>query len=408
MISARPTWHGCYDQSWKGLIVDEAFAHPAKFARGLIGRIYGYLMERQWLMPGETVVDPFGGVALGAMDCMSVGCRWVGCELEPRFVELGNRNIALWRDRWGLNGATLLQGDSRRLCEVVAGADVVLSSPPYAEVASRERSKEPWAINKGSQEYGDTDASRHVDGYGHSPGQLGAMPPGTVDAVVSSPPYAQHGLGNRNTNGCHFGVEPLEKSLERERQNKETELDSYGSSPGQLASLPPGSVADCVVSSPPFSDPGCQPAGNMPSRPVRSKIREMGLEKRAGEEYGKTNGQLGAETGETFWHAARQIVQQCHAILKPQGVAVFVCKDFVRKGERVPFSADWVRLCEACGFELVEWIHASLVKETRHSDLFDGEQVKVTQKKSFFRRLAEKKGSPRIDHEDLLFLRRLP
>jgi hypothetical protein len=106
----------------------------------------------------------------------------------------------------------------------------------------------------------------------------------------------------------------------------------------------------------------------------------------------------------TFWSAARDIVAECHAILKPGGVAVFVTKDFVRDKKRVPFSADWVRLCESCGFRLVKWARASLVSETRHGDLFCGETVKRTERKSFFRRLAEKKGSPRIDHEDVLFL----
>lgn len=50
---------------------------------------------------------------------------------------------------------------------------------------------------------------------------------------------------------------------------------------------------NCIVCSPPFSEAGSQPAGNMPSTPIRSKIRKVGLEKKAGEEYGKTHGQLG-------------------------------------------------------------------------------------------------------------------
>jgi len=37
----EPTiWTGCYNDSWNGVIVADAFAHPAKFARGLIRRIY--------------------------------------------------------------------------------------------------------------------------------------------------------------------------------------------------------------------------------------------------------------------------------------------------------------------------------------------------------------------------------
>ena len=29
-------WHGCYDDSWNGLICPDAFGHPAKFSRGLL------------------------------------------------------------------------------------------------------------------------------------------------------------------------------------------------------------------------------------------------------------------------------------------------------------------------------------------------------------------------------------
>src|SRR5262245_66648309 len=91
----QTTWHGCYDAGWKGLIVDEAFSHPAKFSRQLIGRIYAHLREH-YVPAGATVVDPFGGVALGALDAMAQGLHWVGCELEEKFHKLGCANIAQW------------------------------------------------------------------------------------------------------------------------------------------------------------------------------------------------------------------------------------------------------------------------------------------------------------------------
>ena len=39
-------WHGCYDDSWNGVLVPDAFAHPAKFAPGLISRILRHMLER--------------------------------------------------------------------------------------------------------------------------------------------------------------------------------------------------------------------------------------------------------------------------------------------------------------------------------------------------------------------------
>jgi len=32
-------FHGCYDDNWRDYITPESFAHPAKFARGLVERI---------------------------------------------------------------------------------------------------------------------------------------------------------------------------------------------------------------------------------------------------------------------------------------------------------------------------------------------------------------------------------
>mgnify|MGYP006304962845 CR=1 FL=1 len=74
--------HGLYDGSWKGFIADEAFAHPAKYARNLIRWIYDHLIEEDWLHAGDTVVDPFGGVGLGAMDAMRLGVNWIGVDVS--------------------------------------------------------------------------------------------------------------------------------------------------------------------------------------------------------------------------------------------------------------------------------------------------------------------------------------
>ncbi len=51
----KTAWTNCYDTSWKGLIVDEAFQHPAKFSRGLIHRIYQHAEEMGWFKAGDWV-----------------------------------------------------------------------------------------------------------------------------------------------------------------------------------------------------------------------------------------------------------------------------------------------------------------------------------------------------------------
>ena len=96
------------------------------------------------------------------------------------------------------------------------------------------------------------------------------------------------------------------------------------------------------------------------------------------------------------------ILEQVYAVLKPGGHAIFVTKDFVRAKARVPFSDQWQALCEAVGFRLVCAHRAMLVTDQgQQQDAFGQHKALRRERKSFFRRLAEAKGSPRIDHEDV-------
>lgn len=142
-------WRGLYRENWKGVITDESFAHPAKYGRGLIRKIYQHAVEEGWLHAGAEVLDCFGGVALGALECQLLGCAWTGVELEARFVSLGNGNLDLWNSRYGhlLNWGTarLIQGDSRQLSAVIRGADVSVSSPPYADSVNSQDHGIDWS-----------------------------------------------------------------------------------------------------------------------------------------------------------------------------------------------------------------------------------------------------------------------
>ena len=176
----------------------------------------------------------------------------------------------------------------------------------------------------------------------------------------------------------------------------------YPCSDGNIAALPPGEV-DAVVSSPPYEGIVADTKGHG----IKGAKGSIGHGCKADEaEYGKTEGQLGNDKGETFWQAAKQIVQQCHQILKPGGYAIWVVKAFVRKGKIVDFPGDWRRLCEAQGFQTVHEHHAMLVKETTHNGLFEP-IIEKKERKSFFRRLAESKGSPAIDFETVLCTRKI-
>ena len=71
----------------------------AKFARGLAFWLVEHALAEGWVASGDTVEDCFAGIAGGALPCLLKGVNWLGCELEPRFVELGQQNLAYWHQR---------------------------------------------------------------------------------------------------------------------------------------------------------------------------------------------------------------------------------------------------------------------------------------------------------------------
>lgn len=525
-------WAECYNLSWKGLITAESFSHPAKASRALITRIFAELLERDWLRKNDVVCDPFGGIGTTAIAGAYAGVQVICCELESKFVEFALANFKQNRTIWrglGKPEPVIVQGDSRRLRANIANPllalgviDALVSSPPYADGALNDSQR---TIHRSGLRTGDNEGDGGT--YGETPGQLGALSAGDVDAVIGSPPYAEiaSGAGGLNTKPSKHdgqqagrsasaasqdtdqrygdsagqmakmaagdvdaivssppftqgyagggginkrgynpeggegadkvgdrsyqgtGAERSEGNLESLKigevdavvgsppyvsgghhpdqtgawnkncrgQNKggtglgSKEAAGYGKSEGQIGQLNEGNI-NAVVSSPPYMgegtphrngiDPDKLPAGVKRGGP-NSQVRQHG--------YGDTEGQIGTiRSDETFWSAAHQVVRESYAILKPGGVAVWIVKAFVRNKKIVDFPGDWRRLCEHVGFEMVQEIHASLVSKTRLGHLFDpsGEVVKTRSRLSFFRRLAEKKGSPPIHHEVVLIMRK--
>lgn len=412
-------WRGLYCEGWTGLIAPEAFAHPAKFSRGLIRRIYQHAIAQGWLQAGQVVADPFGGVALGALHAMQNGLHWIGIELEEKFVALAQQNIDLWNARyaahlptWG--SAAILQGDSRQLCEVVKGATGVVGSPPFGNSDMRKGGSDLLRTNR-LQTGRNPDAPGSISNtttvpYGNSEYNLGNFPAreGDFDAAMGSPPYVRHGTGHDGACIRLNDAEDARREAEGCRRRP-----AYGEAIGQLAALPEGDpreVIDGVCGSPPFQGSMAQAHGGG-CLAAENDERYAGLGivkwKHRQSDYGNTDGQLGQSSGDTFWSASRQIMQQVYAILKPGGVAIWVCKRFVRNKQIVEFSQQWAQLGIACGFEPLEWIRAWLVEDRGAQFALNGDLVKRrVERKSFFRRLAESKGSPRIDWEDVIVQRK--
>jgi len=522
-------WASCYDLSYRGIIVPEAFGHPAKMSRGLLTRILRHAKEEGWLWPGAIILDPFGGIGstgiLGAYEGYSVVC----VELEQKFVDLAKQNIALHAKKLAALGCpqpVIIQGDSRNLqalldkeillCTDVSGAEKqsrtigndvgpvsceamtpnnsqsnevrqsveqsarlctvekiptgkvvqfggavqtgngsdclqknemdtnvsIVEAPKNTCASTTKRSPnrqgingtipsiilKPSAIRATPKSTKSADAeigkfiAESVDAsslpeqgtlpcallnadeqggerkIGHE--FLKAMKPGSVDAILSSPPYAQTLKGD-GTQAETAAESRAKRITEGGSLGQSQRTQGYGSK-GNLGNLRPGDVS-AIISSPPYEKAH---SPNTSESDVLNKNRKD-LRKWAWNQtqQGETEGQLGNSQGPTFWEAARDIVAQCLQILRPGGYAIWVVKDFVRAKKRVDFTGDWRKLCESVGFTTIHEHHALLVKETKHSTFF-GTETTIKARKSFFRRLCESKGSPRIDFEVVLCTRK--
>jgi hypothetical protein len=174
----------------------------------------------------------------------------------------------------------------------------------------------------------------------------------------------------------------------------------YGNTPGNLGNMAgdgfEAAVKDACVTSPPFEKQqqgggiGAWMRGENPDYPYAHESKHRANGSRPGYmQQGDTEGQLGNDQGETFWTAARQIVEQTYQVLRPGAVAVFVTGNFKRNGKVVDFGRQWLALCEACGFVGLEHIVAWKTEYMgTQMDLWGNGHEKRVDRISFFRRLS--------------------
>jgi len=623
-------WNNLYKERWNDLISPSAISHPAKFSHGLIRRIYEYALERGYITPDSKVLDPFGGVGLGAFYAVNSGLVWLGNELEDKFYLDAYKNFALWCERfwcvcddpeylfllrqyatpkleespqltlfsqdetnlddlleqikahafasWDRENKgqwcekcgkmivaypVLLKGDSRLLSSIIAEqVDGSISSPPFIDqVPQQDKSFKMPHDSTGNVkgDYGTTEnqlgnlppgdldsivgsppfmditsdrpsknivagglkmgASSMGDGYGTSDGQLGSLKEGSLDALLSSPPYANsldseksgidpskfkqpHGKTTQALRPTQYGKEngqlgtmkdegfdvsigsppfastmPGSESINFDTRpdgtsfgaGKSMQVDGYGKESGNLGNLPDKGF-DLSISSPSFagntggrgeaSRNGIDPAlfdrssggmkhgtgdsednldhlpmkgfdevmdasigsppfeastANMPNKPefyehpTQKDVSKYITNKSIGIGYGSSENQLGNSTGPTFWSAAREILGQCWLLLKPGAYSFWVCKNYVKNSQIVPFIDQWQILCEVCGFEHVETIIAWQIEHKPGQYDTEGNlKAKIIRRQSFFRLLAIKNNpETAIDYEAVLVMRKL-
>ena len=297
--------------------------------------------------------------------------------------------------------------------------DGVVTSPPFFETQSGGGiSKKGYRNEKMRKGVYDKVATRGYTPEKFGEGNISVMKEGNLDGVISSPPYEGIATGQGGLNTKPGRTPPPGPLGEGEKKRKDQTGRSaglasqntdqrYGDSEGQISRLKGGSV-DGLVTSPPYEDSVNSGKSGIDFYKVKDGERRDGKPWGMAARdftYGKKDGQIGALKKETYWEAMVKVYVECFLALKGGGYMAVVVKDFVRKKERVPLGDNTARLLMHIGFVVEYRIRAMLVKDLGTHDLFTG-KTKTVQRKSFFRRLQEAKGSPRIDWEEVIVVRK--
>ena len=161
-----------------------AVAHPAKMNTWLLE----YLI-RAFTEPCDTVLDPMAGSGNTGTVAALLGRNAVQVELERKFwewMEKARENVEKTETATPKGRIVNICGDARRLSELLSQADVAITSPPYANI-------DPTAFTNRHIGNREEPRSEYVkqEGYSDNPANIGNLPLGTVDACITSPPYAE-------------------------------------------------------------------------------------------------------------------------------------------------------------------------------------------------------------------------
>jgi 16S rRNA G966 N2-methylase RsmD len=464
---------------YTSMFITDAVLHPAKANLHMLR----WILER-YTKPGEWVLDPMAGTFSTCILASLLNRNAVGVDLEQRFVELGKQNSALF-DRLG--ELVILQGDARNLTAVLTKGQVydkIISSPPYADQNARDRKPDTTRNVRGrgnigapyqadavitSPPYADTKKqpakidlekqfcnmetntrpdtqNRHtpgrqraiesmVSGYSEEKNNIGNLPYGNVDTVVTSPPFANSNteaggekgkrgvdprtrvkkdyvdVSKENIGNLPYGKKfdkiilspPYENAVHPTRQTKDSAIEKlrekgfsedwirqHHTQPhGQSTGSGGAGYVDEIISSPPYEEAqkggGLAAKGSYPNLLHDNEISDRAY---SDQTHNFTAGNIGSLKTDNYLQAMLKVYAECFKVLKPGGVMVLITKNFVRSKQIVRLDLDTIELCEKAGFTFLErWY--------RHLTSF-----------SFWVVLQYRKTGVRVEYEDILVFRK--
>lgn len=342
-------------KGWEHFFTDESVSHPAKMNLNLLRHIL-----RTYTSPGDIVLDPMAGTGSTVVLAGAMGRHGIGVEYEPKFCKMIVENIHRTEKYHTFTPGgqmTCINGDARELSKHLIGSDVIISSPPYGNRLSDVAIQDGDTARMGYRQavdvvltsppysnidIGGDDDDRRVKrlkdaiergdkismrsrrwirameegrkgatcfnlprNYSKDPQNIGALPHGDIDSIITSPPYED----SRPFHDIEFM-----KSIVHEQNIKSRKGETKGHTRSDAAELR-----------------------------YLNKIEGGGYEK---------DENIGNLKSDNYLQAMLQVYRESYLVLRPLGKIVLVTKNFIRNKKVIRLDLDTIKLCESVGFSL--------------------------------------------------------
>ena len=336
--------------------LSHAIAHPAKANTNLLR-----FLIKKFTCEGDTVLDPMAGSGSTGVVAALHGRNAVQVDIEKKFVdwaEEASKKVESQETLTRKGRIKNILGDSRKLSELLKNVDVIVTSPPFASTTIKKKFKseeELESFAKGQYVYKhgrSLEATKRFikkswKGYPDSPSNIGNLPHGNVDAVITSPPYSESHVGDnqRYLSGQLSEEENKQIARSLESPNKY----GYSKNTHNIGNLAHGNV-DAVITSPSYE------RQLHDSREKRAKgiwrNSEIDVQKNFPMGYSENKENIGNLKKETYLQAMLQVYSEMFKVLKPNGKAIIVIKPFIRNKKVVDLPYHTWLLLQQAGFRL--------------------------------------------------------
>ena len=363
---------------YKQYFPSEAVSHPAKMNTKLVE----FLVE-EFTKEGDTILDPMAGTGSTGVIAALHGRNSILVDIEEKFVKWmieAKKIVDSIQTLTPKGKIIVLKGDARQLSKILNGVDNIITSPPYADTkkggeADENKMAERWDKaaedkdwNTWSKTWKTEGRKRALkslgSGYSESEENIGNLPVGDIDAVITSPPYSEsvnapNDPERRAERMKKAGLDPKTIVGGKARCGQ---IDwKYGDGKDNIGNLKHGEI-DSIITSPPYANTfsdwdkksRSSKEGQIPyySDERFKKKQNIGNIPYYSDDLNSKRSPKPPKGKETYLEAMFKVYSEMFKVLKEGGRAIIVVKPFYRNRKPVDLPFHTYLLLHKAGFKL--------------------------------------------------------